>query len=150
MKKDLLPLECQDKKTFSNFPWKLQNTHQHPGSKHSRSPAAGPSEWLSWFREGGDRAMSLLLGVQFLSCPWDLTRAFYNLFLYNTRKERLKTNTRLKMGLGLATAPHQMLPTSSWKEGHRRLRRCSLKAALMVKLDNTCKQHGPTRVTVKA
>ena len=44
LKRDLLPLECQDKKTFSNFPWKLQNTHQHPGSKYSRSPAASPSE----------------------------------------------------------------------------------------------------------
>lgn len=52
LKKDLLPLECRDKKTFSNFPWKLQNTHRHPGSEHSPSPAAGPSEALLWFSEG--------------------------------------------------------------------------------------------------
>lgn len=51
-------------------------------------------------RMGGDRAMSLLLGLLFLSCSWDLTRAFYNLFLQNTQKERLKTNTRLKAGVG--------------------------------------------------
>lgn len=44
--------------------------------------------------------MSLPRGVLFLSCPWDLTRAFYNLFLYNTQKERLKTKTRLKGGVG--------------------------------------------------
>lgn len=44
--------------------------------------------------------MSLPWGVLFLSCPWELTRAFYNLFLYNTQKERLKTKTRLKAGVG--------------------------------------------------
>lgn len=44
--------------------------------------------------------MSLPWGVLFLSCSWDLTRAFYNLFLYNTQNERLKTNARLKAGAG--------------------------------------------------
>lgn len=44
--------------------------------------------------------MSLPWGVLFLSCPWDLTRAFYNLFLYNTQNERLKTKTRLRAGVG--------------------------------------------------
>lgn len=47
--------------------------------------------------------MSLPSGVLFLSCPLDLTRAFYNLFLYNTQKERLKSNTRLEAGVRLAT-----------------------------------------------
>lgn len=37
-----------------------------------------------------------------LSCSWDLTRAFYNLFLYNTRAGRLKSSTRREAGLGLA------------------------------------------------
>lgn len=41
--------------------------------------------------------------VLFLSCFLDLTRAFYDLFLYNTQKERLKSNTRLKAGVRLAT-----------------------------------------------
>lgn len=41
--------------------------------------------------------------VLFLSCSLDLTRAFYNLFLYNTQKERLNSNTRLKAGVRLAT-----------------------------------------------
>lgn len=44
--------------------------------------------------------MSLPWGVLFLSCSWDLTRAFYNLFLYNTQNERLKAKTRLKAGVG--------------------------------------------------
>ena len=49
---------------------------------------------------GGDRAVSLPWGVLFLSCSQDLTRAFHNLFLYNTRNERLKTSTRRKAGVG--------------------------------------------------
>lgn len=49
---------------------------------------------------GGDRDMSLPWGVLFLSCSWHLTRAFHNLFLYNTQNERLKTGTRLKVGVG--------------------------------------------------
>lgn len=44
--------------------------------------------------------MSLLWGVLLLSCSWDLTRAFYNLFLYNTQDGRLKTSTRRKAGAG--------------------------------------------------
>lgn len=44
--------------------------------------------------------MSLPWGVLLLSCSWDLTRAFYDLFLYDTRNERLKTKTRLEAGVG--------------------------------------------------
>lgn len=63
---------------------------------------------------GGDRAMSLPSGVLFLSCSWDLTRAFHNLFLYNTQNERLKANTRLKAGFGLAKVSHQRHSKCFW------------------------------------
>lgn len=48
--------------------------------------------------------MSLPWGVLFLSCSWDLTRAFYNLFLYDTQNERLKTKPRLEAGVGSSKA----------------------------------------------
>lgn len=90
---------------------------------------------------GGDRAVSLPWGVRFLSCSWDLTRAFYNLFLYNTQNERLKTSTRLNAGVGTTRTSLQMHSKSSWeRRATGRLSRCCSEI-VMVQWDNTHEVH---------
>lgn len=110
LKRDLLPLECQDKKTFSNFPWKLRET---PISTQDlslvSSPAASPSEELF---AGSVRVVtetvSLLWGVLFLSCSGIWQGPPQPVSLQHTEWEIKGRVPDTKLGLGLPAVSLQM------------------------------------------